>query len=76
MLMYIDAAGRERYRKRFNEFWSDYAATTTMASTRETLEKIATAVDAGDYYSAMKTCKGLIDFETKVLKLDVKESGK
>lgn len=76
MLMYIDPEGGAKYRKRFDEFWADYAAVTTMTSTADTLRRIAQAVDSGNFYQAMKTCKGLIEFENKLLGLDAKEQAK
>ncbi|MBI3453684.1 MAG: flagellar biosynthesis repressor FlbT [Rhodospirillales bacterium] len=76
MLMYIDASGRDKYRRRFDELWDDYNSATTMKSTGETLRKILQNVETGDFYNAMKECKNLIAFEAKLLGLDQKEKGR
>ncbi|MBL8835426.1 MAG: flagellar biosynthesis repressor FlbT [Alphaproteobacteria bacterium] len=67
MLMYIDPADRDRYRKRFNGFWDDFMSATTVRPAQELLRKILETVEAQDYYRAMKLCRQLVDYESSVL---------
>jgi flagellar biosynthesis repressor protein FlbT len=68
MLMYI-GNGEPAYRERFLHFLNDYLEATTLREVRAILLELKDDVDNGRFYHAMRSCKELIGFEARVLKL-------
>jgi flagellar protein FlbT len=64
--MYMDEANRATYFKLLHELMQDVAqaAPSTMAR----LQKIGEQVSGGQYYSALKVVKQLINYESELLK--------
>jgi flagellar protein FlbT len=68
MLMYI-GSGEPAYRERFLHFLNDYLEATTLREVRALLLELKDDVENGRFYQAMRSCKDLIGFEARVLKL-------
>jgi flagellar biosynthesis repressor protein FlbT len=68
MLMYI-GNGEPAYRERFLHFLNDYLEATTLREVRAILLELKDDVENGRFYQAMRSCKELIGFEARVLKL-------
>jgi flagellar protein FlbT len=67
MLMYIDPDRRDAHSTVFRRFVEEYLSTTTLTVTIDRLHRIRELAAAGDFYSAMKTCKEVIGIEDGLL---------
>jgi len=67
MLMYIDPEAHDEYYSKFAGLIDDYLANTSLAETRRALMGILQQVNMKRFYQALKLCKSLIQFETKLL---------
>jgi flagellar biosynthesis repressor protein FlbT len=73
MLMYIDPESHDDYYSKFAGLIDDYLANTSLAEVRRALMGILQQVNMKRFYQALKLCKSLIQFETKLL--EVAETG-
>ena len=69
MLMYIDPEGHDGYYSRFAGLIDDYLANTSLAEVRRALMGILQQVNMKRFYQALKLCKSLIQFESKLLEV-------
>lgn len=69
MLMYIDPEGHDDYYSRFAGLIDDYLANTSLAEVRRALMGILQQVNMKRFYQALKLCKSLIQFESKLLEV-------
>jgi flagellar protein FlbT len=69
MLMYIDPEGHDDYYARFAGLIDDYLANTSLAEVRRALMGILQQVNMKRFYQALKLCKSLIQFESKLLEV-------
>ena len=67
MLMYIDPESHDQYYSRFAGLVDEYLASTTLAEVRRALMGILQQANMKRFYQALKLCKSLIQFETKLL---------
>jgi len=73
MLMYIDPEAHDDYYSKFAGLIDDYLANTSLAEVRRALMGILQQVNMKRFYQALKLCKSLIQFESKLL--EVSETG-
>lgn len=74
MLLYI-SGGDPAIRVKFDEYLNDFLGVTTLREIRGALLEILRNVESGKFYPAMKTCKWLIEVESKLLKITMNRSG-
>jgi flagellar protein FlbT len=69
MLMYIDPEAHDDYYSKFAGLIDDYLANTSLAEVRRALMGILQQVNMKRFYQALKLCKSLIQFESKLLEV-------
>src|SRR5262245_24631220 len=69
MLMYIDPEAHDDYYSKFAGLIDDHLANTSLAEVRRALMGILQQVNMKRFYQALKLCKSLIQFESKLLEV-------